>query len=109
MKRGLFKGYVWSRRRLTEVPTTTRPDHVWPEVWTNLSKAAKMREIQGWAIEKSRLEKARKMRGIHFIDTGDKAYEETLKNASRKLEVHVEAAMPRKKKNPRHFFSFRKL
>ena len=97
---------MWFGERLTKVPTTTRPDHVWPEVWTNLSNAAKMREIQACAIEKPRLENARKMRGIHFIDPGDKANEETFKIASRKLEVHVEAAMPRKKKNPRHFFFF---
>ena len=33
------KGYVWSGWRLTKVQTTTRPDHVWPEVWTQITKA----------------------------------------------------------------------
>ena len=34
---------MWSGR-LTEVQTTTRPDHVWPEVWTKIGKAAESRE-----------------------------------------------------------------
>ena len=28
------KRFLWFRRRLTKVETTTRPYHVWPEVWT---------------------------------------------------------------------------
>ena len=41
---------MWSGRGLTKVQTTTRPDHVWPEVWTKMGKAAQNRE-------KTRLEK----------------------------------------------------
>ena len=36
-------GYMWSRARLTKVQTTTRPDHVWPEVWTKMGKAKTLR------------------------------------------------------------------
>ena len=46
------KGFLWSRERLTKAPTPTRPDHVLPAVWTNLSKAAQMREKQELAVEK---------------------------------------------------------
>ena len=34
------EGYMWSGERLTKVQTTTRPDHVSPEVWTQIGKAA---------------------------------------------------------------------
>ena len=34
LKENTPKGYMWSRERLTKVQTTTRQDHVWPEVWT---------------------------------------------------------------------------
>ena len=30
--------------RLTKIQTTTRLDHVWPEVWTKIGKAAQNRE-----------------------------------------------------------------
>ena len=39
LKRKLPKGYMWSGETLTKVQTTTRPDHVWPEVWTKFGKA----------------------------------------------------------------------
>ena len=29
---------------LTKIQTTTTPDHVWPEVWTKMGKAARNRE-----------------------------------------------------------------
>ena len=40
------KGHMWSGERLTKVQTTTRLDHVWPEVWTKFGKAAQNREKQ---------------------------------------------------------------
>ena len=43
------KGYMWSGGRLTKTQTTTRPDCVWPEVWTIIGKAAQNREKQEWA------------------------------------------------------------
>ena len=60
------EGYMWSWRRLTEIQTTTRPDYVWPEVWTKIGKAAQNREKQKWAKEKPKLDNARKLRGIYF-------------------------------------------
>ena len=39
LKRKLPKGHMWCGRRLTKVQTTSRQDHVWPEVWTNIGKA----------------------------------------------------------------------
>ena len=76
---------MWSGERLTKVQTTTRLDHVWPEVWINLSKAAERREKEEWANEKPKLGNARKMRGIDFLDLENKEYEETIKEARKKF------------------------
>ena len=51
-----LKGQMWSRRRLTKIQATTRPDYVWPEVWTKMGKAAQNRERQEWAKEKPKLD-----------------------------------------------------
>ena len=75
LTRGASKGYVWSRRRLTKVQTTARPDRVWPEVWPNLSKASKRRAKQEWTNERPKLENTHRMRGIYLVDLEDKEYE----------------------------------
>ena len=31
-------GYMWSGERLTKRQATSRPDHLWPELWTKLGK-----------------------------------------------------------------------
>ena len=61
-------GYWWSRRRLTRKQTTSRPDKLWPEMWKHMSDASKRKEKQKWAIEKPKLDDARRLRGIYFID-----------------------------------------
>ena len=68
----MWKGDVCSRRRLTKIQTTTRPDHVCPEVWTTIGKAAQNREKQDWAKGKPKLDNARRLRGIYFIDPDDR-------------------------------------
>ena len=37
---------VWSKGRLTKVQTTSRPDHVWSEVWTKIGKGTQNRVKQ---------------------------------------------------------------
>ena len=61
------KGYMWSGRRLTKIQATTRPENVWPEVWTKIGKAAQKRKKQEWAIEKLKLDDARRLRGIYVL------------------------------------------
>ena len=78
------KGYMCFGERLTKSQTTTRPDHVWPEVWTNIGGAAQNREKHELSKEQPKLENARRLRGIYFIDLDDRGYKETLKNARRK-------------------------
>ena len=45
-----------------KIQTTTRPDYVWPEVWTKIGKAAQNREKQEWVKEKPKLDNARKLK-----------------------------------------------
>ena len=81
------KGYSWSGVRLIQIQATARPEHVWPEVWTKIGKAVQKREQQELANEKSKLDSARRLRGIYFIDSADEHTKETIKKASRRVEV----------------------
>ena len=87
-------GYTWSGERLTRKQLTSRPDHLWPELWKSMGKHAKLKEKQKWSEEKLHLENARKLRGIYFIDPEDTEFKETIKNARKKLETSVAPAMP---------------
>ena len=46
-----------------------------------MSDASKRKEKQKWAIEKPKLDNARKLRGIYFIDADDGEFKDILKNA----------------------------
>ena len=85
---------MWSGERLTRKQLTSRPDHLWPEIWKTMGKNAKLKEKQKWSHEKLHLENARKLRGIYFIDPEDNEFKETIKNARKKLETSVAPAMP---------------
>ena len=71
--------------RLTRKQTTSRRDDVWPDMWKFMSDAAKKRAKQRWAIEKPKLENARQLRGIFFIEPNDEEFKLTMKAARRKL------------------------
>ena len=79
---------------LTRKQLTSRPDHLWPEIWKTMGKNAKLKEKQKWSNEKLHLENARKLRGIYFTDPEDKEFKETIKNARKKSETSVAPAMP---------------
>ena len=87
-------GYMWSGVRLTRKQLTSRPDHLWPELWKSMGKNAKLKEKQKWSDEKLHLANARKLRGIYFIDPEDTEFKETIKNARKTLETSVAPAMP---------------
>ena len=70
-----------------------RPDCLWPETWSGMSKAAQKKEKHPWAVEKPKLNNSRKLGGIFFIDPDDGELKETIKNARNKLEIPMEAAM----------------
>ena len=74
-------GYMWSGERLTKRQATSRPDHLWPELWKGMARNAKLREKHKRAIEKPKFDNARRLRGIHFIYPEDKEFKETVRNA----------------------------
>ena len=59
-----------------------------------MSDAAKSKAKQKWAIEKPKLDNARRLRCIFFIEPDDEEFRHTLKNARRKLEIPLPAALP---------------
>ena len=85
--------HTWSGERLTRKQLTSRPDHLWPELWTKLGRNAKLREKQKWSIEKPKLVNARRLRGIYFIDPEDKEFNETIRNFRKKLETPMAPAV----------------
>ena len=86
-------GYTWSGGRLTRKQRTSRPDHLWTELWKSMGKHAKLKEKQKRSEEKLHLDNARKLRGIYFIDPEDTEFKETIKNARKKLETSVAPAI----------------
>ena len=58
-----------------------------------MSEVLKRKEKQKWAIEKPKLDNARRLRGIYFIDPDDEDFKDTMKNARRKLDVPMPASM----------------
>ena len=68
---------------------------MWPEMWKHMSDASKRKEKQTWAIEKPKLDNARGLRGICFIEPDDDVeFKRKMKNARRKCEIPMPAAMP---------------
>ena len=47
---------MWSWQRLTKIQTTTRPDHLWPEIWSGISKdsSTKSRAAVGYREAEAR-------------------------------------------------------
>ena len=70
-------GYVRSGGdRLTKIQATTRPGYLWPEIWSDMSNAAQKKEMQEWAVEQPKLDDARSLRGMYFIDPEEGELEE---------------------------------
>ena len=51
-------GCVWSGERLTKRQATSRPDHLWPELWIKMGRNAELKERQKWSKEKPKLDNA---------------------------------------------------
>ena len=83
------KGFMWFGRRLTQNQATARPENLWPEVWSIMGKAAQKKEKQEWANEKPKLDNARRLRGISFIDPEGGEYPETIEPFGLKATVRV--------------------
>ena len=57
-------------------------------------KTSQQKEKRHWAIDMPKLDNARKLRDIYYIDPYDMEFNDTMKNARKKLEVPLESAMP---------------
>ena len=65
---------------LTKIQATSRPDLFWPAIWSGVSQAAHRKEKQHWATEEPKLDNARKLRGIYFIDPDDMEFKDRMRN-----------------------------
>ena len=59
-----------------------------------MGRNAQLKERQKWSNEKQKLDNARRLRGIYFIDPEDKEFRETIKNARKILGTTMAPAMP---------------
>ena len=59
-----------------------------------MSDASKRKAKQKCAFKKPKLDDVRKLRGIFFIEPEDEDFKNIMKNARRKFEIPVPAAMP---------------
>ena len=87
-------GNMWSGgetdKKAADIQARSSMARALDEIW----KKCQAEEKHKWAIEKPKLDNARRLRGIYFIDIEDKEFKETIKNARRKLETPVAPAMP---------------
>ena len=93
-KRNLQTDICGPGRRLTKRQLTSRPDHLWPELWIKMGRNAELKERHKWSDEQPKLDNARRLRGSYFIDPEDKEFKETIKNARKKKETPMAPAMP---------------
>ena len=69
-----MENMVW---QAVDEETNDIPDYSWPEIWKDMSEAAQRKENQKWAIEQPKLDNARRLHGIYFIDPADAKSKET--------------------------------
>ena len=94
---------MWSGKETDKKAANIQARTKRPELWIKMGRNAKLKERQKWSHEKTKLDNARKLRGIYFIDLGDKEFKETIKNARKKSETPMAPAMPCKtSKNSQH-------
>ena len=55
-----------------------------------MGRNAKLKERQKWSHEKPKLDNARTLRGIYFIDPEDKEFKETIKNMEEEFQLKVQ-------------------
>ena len=89
-------GHLWARERLTNIQTTSRPDNIWPEVWSKMSKtSASMQNNRSKTVndkpsrngkEKNhKLDAARRVRGICYMAPYDQELDTVIKHTKKKL------------------------
>ena len=73
---------LWSGRRLTRKQLTSRPYYLRLELWIKFGRTAELQEKQRWSIEKPKLDIARRLRGIYFIDPENKEFSQEIGNTN---------------------------
>ena len=53
--------YIWSGERLTKRQATSRPDHLWPELWIKVRRNAKLKEKQKSQMKEPKLDNAKRL------------------------------------------------
>ena len=86
-------GCAWSGGGATRKQLTSRPDHLWPELWKSMGKNAKLRKSKSGLKKRFILKTQENCVGIYFIDPEDAEFQETIKNARKKLETSVAPAL----------------
>ena len=70
-----------------------KPDHLRPEIGKTCQMQLNAKKSKSGLSKRPRLDNARKLRGIYFIDPADEELKDIMKNARTKLEVPMPAAM----------------
>ena len=55
-------GYYFVGGRETRRQDTKRPDNIWPELWTGMSRKQKERALEAWEVKRVAIERAREIR-----------------------------------------------
>ena len=58
-----------------------------------MGRNGELKEKHQWSDEEQKLDNARRLRGIYFIDLEDKEFKETIRNARKELETPLAPAM----------------
>ena len=87
LKENLPKGYMWSGREIDK-DSNKLPDQIMYglKFGRKLVKPLRIERNRTGQKERSKLDNARKMKGIYIIDPDDEEHKEILNNAKRKLE-----------------------
>ena len=87
-------GYTWSSWRLTRNKRPQGPTNYGPEMWKHVSACIETQREATVGNRETKLDNARRLRGIYFTDSEDEESKDIMKNARRKLEIPMPAAMP---------------
>ena len=86
-------GYMWSGGETDKKAADIQARLFMARTLDEIGKKCQVEEKHKWAIEKPKLDNARRLRGIYFFDPEDKEFKETIKNPRRKLVTPTAPAM----------------
>ena len=73
-------------RRETDEENTSRPDDIWPDMWTICLMQRKAKQSKSGLSRIQSSKNTKQIRGIFFIEPEDEKFKHTMKNDRRKLE-----------------------